>query len=95
MFRDFFNRKKFYNVLLQAVCDSERFFWNVCVGEPGGVHDVAQFTSFKLYTQLRRRDILFNDVLEIIKIEVRPYLSGDSAYPRRPYLRKNYKTSVQ
>jgi hypothetical protein len=27
---DFFNRKKFHSVLLQAVCDSERFFWNVC-----------------------------------------------------------------
>ncbi len=27
---DFFNRKKFHSILLQAVCDSERFFWNVC-----------------------------------------------------------------
>jgi hypothetical protein len=40
---DFFNRKKFHSVLLQAVCNSERFFWNVCAGQPGGVHDAAQF----------------------------------------------------
>jgi hypothetical protein len=40
---DFFNRKKFHSMLLQAVCDSERFFWNVCAGQPEGVHDAAQF----------------------------------------------------
>ena len=38
---DFFNRKKFHSVLSQDVCDSERFFWNVCVGQPGGIHDTT------------------------------------------------------
>lgn len=33
-------------------------------------------------------------VLEIGGIEVRPYLHGDSAYRRRPYLLKSSKTSV-
>ena len=32
MSSEFFNRKKFHIVLLQAVCNSERFFWNVCAG---------------------------------------------------------------
>ena len=27
---DFFNRKFFYSVLLQVVCDLERYFWNLC-----------------------------------------------------------------
>ena len=62
---DFFNRKKFHSVLLQAVCDSERFFWNVCAGQPGGVHDAAQFAWWGLYAQLRRHDILAEPVLEI------------------------------
>ena len=38
---DFFNRKKFHSVLLQAVYDSERFFWNVCARQFGGVRDAA------------------------------------------------------
>jgi len=36
---DFFNRKKFNNIVLQAMCDVEKIFWNVCVGQPRGVHD--------------------------------------------------------
>ena len=50
MLSDFLNRKKFHSVLLQAVSDSERFFWNVYVGQRGGVHDAAQFTWSKIYT---------------------------------------------
>ena len=91
---DFFNRKKFHSVLLQVVCDSERFFWNVCVGQSGGVHDAAQFAWSKIYTQLRRHEILPELVMEIGGIEVRPYLLGDSAYPSRPYLLKNFKLSI-
>ena len=91
---DFFNNKKFHSVLLQVVYDSERFFWNVCVRQPGGVHDAAQFAWSRIYTQLRRRDILSKLVLEIGGIEVRPYLRGDSAYHSRPYLLKFFKANV-
>ena len=91
---DFFNRKKFHNMFLQAVCDSERFFWNVCAGQPGGVHDTVQFAWSKIYTQLRRCEILPELVMEIGGIEVRPYLLGDSVYPSQPYLLKNFKPSI-
>jgi hypothetical protein len=36
---DFFNRKKFHSIVLQVVCDANKLFWIVCVGQPGGVHD--------------------------------------------------------
>ena len=80
--------KKIHSVLLQVVCNSERFFWNVCAEQLGGVHDVAQFAWSGLYTQLQRRDTLSESVWEIGGVEVRPYLLDDSAYLSRPYLLK-------
>jgi hypothetical protein len=29
---NFFNRKKFQSIVLQAICDAIKFFWDVCVG---------------------------------------------------------------
>ena len=76
------------------MCDSERFFWNVCTGQPGGVHDATQFAWSMMYTQLRRREILPEPVMEIGGIEVRLYLIGYFAYPSYPNLLKNFKPSI-
>ena len=38
---DFFNQKKFHSIVLQGVYDSNKMFWNICGGQPGGVHDVG------------------------------------------------------
>jgi hypothetical protein len=29
---DFFNRKKIHKIMMQAICDAEKRFWNVYVG---------------------------------------------------------------
>jgi hypothetical protein len=82
-------------VLLQVICDSEDFFWNVCAKQPGGVHDASQFTWSGLYAQLHRQNILYEPVMEIGGVEVWPYLLGDSAYlSSRSYLLKNFKANV-
>jgi len=57
---NFSNRKKFNSIILQGVCDSQKIFWNVCVGQPGRVHDGGQFKGSILYKNLRRRDIFKN-----------------------------------
>jgi hypothetical protein len=36
---DFSNRKKLHNIVLQAMCDANKIFWNVCVGKPRVDHD--------------------------------------------------------
>jgi hypothetical protein len=36
------NRKKFHNIVLQVVCDVDKIFWNICVGQPRRVHDGGQ-----------------------------------------------------
>jgi len=46
---DFYNRKCFHNIVLQAVCDCDMFFWNACIGHPGGVADGGQFKMSSLH----------------------------------------------
>jgi hypothetical protein len=41
--RDFYNWECSFNVVMQGVCDMDKIFWSVCVGEPSGVHDGEQF----------------------------------------------------
>jgi hypothetical protein len=36
---NFYNRKHFHSIVFQVVCDCDMFFWNACVGQPGGVVD--------------------------------------------------------
>jgi hypothetical protein len=66
----------------------------MCAGQPGGIHDAAQFASSKIYMQLRTREILPKPVLEIGGLEVRLYLFGDAAYSNRLYLLTSFKPSV-
>ena len=89
--QDFFNRKKFHSIVLQGVCDTNRMFWNVCAGQPGGVHDAGQFVVSSLATQLSTRRILATPVIRLGGLDIRPYLIGDTAYPSRPYMLRNFK----
>ena len=66
-------------------------FWNVCAGQPGGVHDVGQFVLSSLHTQLRTRHILAEPIIRLRNINIQPYLIGDTTYPTRPYILKNFK----
>lgn len=37
--RDYYNRKGWHSIVLQAVVDGKVLFWDVCIGYPGSVHD--------------------------------------------------------
>ena len=66
-------------------------FWNVCVGQPGSVHDAGQFAVSSFAAQLSTRQILSMPVIRLRRMDIRPYLIGDITYPSRPYLLKNFK----
>ncbi len=55
---DFFNTKKNHTIVMQAICDANKKFQNVCVDQPGGIHDNGQFKMSNDYRQLRNREIL-------------------------------------
>jgi hypothetical protein len=79
---DFFNRiKNSQYCVLQGVCDVDKRFWNVCVGQPRGIHDDGQFKVFSLYRQIRDRGILQKLVILVRSVRCTPYIIGDSFYP--------------
>lgn len=49
--QDYFNRKLFYSVQLQAICDSNGIFLDTFVGYPGSVHDTRVLKNSPVYTE--------------------------------------------
>ena len=66
-------------------------FWNVCAGQPGGVYDAGQFAVSSVATHLSTRQILARPIIYLGGMDIMPYLIGDTTYPSRPYLHKNFK----
>ena len=46
---DYYNRKGYYSILMQAVADFRGIFMDVCIGWPGKVHDARMFANSELY----------------------------------------------
>lgn len=49
---DYINRKKIISICLQAICDANRKFIDICVGYPGSVHDSRVFENSDIYQRL-------------------------------------------
>ncbi len=50
---NYYNQKRFHNIVLQTICDTHKLFWNICDGQPGRVHDGGQFKTSSLYHDLQ------------------------------------------
>jgi len=74
------------------LCDVDKIFWNVCVGQLERVHDGGQFKRCSLYLPLRFQEILLKPIIIIWCIKCIPFLIGDATYPICNYLQKNWKT---
>ncbi|XP_077553666.1 uncharacterized protein LOC144168586 [Haemaphysalis longicornis] len=77
----YFNRKKFYSIVIQDVCDGDLMFTDVFVGFPGSAHDA----------RVLRESFFFQDAAS--KCEG-GYLIGDAAYPLLPWLLPPYKQTT-
>ena len=90
---DFFNKKKFYSIVLQKVYNSKKIFWNVCTSQRGGVYDGGKFKVFNLYQNLRNWEILQDPLVVVGGMRCTSYLIANSTYPIRCYLIKKLESS--
>jgi nuclease HARBI1 len=78
----YINRKGFYSVLLQGICDHETKFIDCYIGEVGSVHDA---------TMLRRSDFYHKLVNNELGLSNNEHVLGDKAYPLEMNLLTPYK----
>ena len=89
---DYFNRKHFHSVILQAVVDHKYRFININVGHPGKHHDAYVFKESSLFEYPEQ---FFPDWKKnILGTNVPLFVIGDPAYPLLPWLMKGYINNI-
>ncbi|XP_030612228.1 protein ANTAGONIST OF LIKE HETEROCHROMATIN PROTEIN 1 [Archocentrus centrarchus] len=88
--RDYFNRKGWHSVILQAVVDGKGLFWDVCVGYPGSVHATQVLQQSQLWEKLSDGQLLNQNKMSISGRDIGHYLLGDPAYPLQAWLMKPF-----
>ncbi|XP_036327230.1 protein ALP1-like [Rhagoletis pomonella] len=79
----YFNRKKSYSLVLQAVVDADKKFTDITCGKPGSLHDFRVLRRSKLFHDAERYyEEMFSGSYFII---------GDSAYPLMKWLVSPFK----
>ncbi|GES88053.1 protein ANTAGONIST OF LIKE HETEROCHROMATIN PROTEIN 1-like [Rhizophagus clarus] len=79
---DYFNRKGFYSIVLQAVVDHKKKFLDICVGWPGSTHDSRILINSNLYNKFN------NQVTTHLNNK---YILGDEGYLNLSWLIVPYK----
>lgn len=87
---DYYNRKGWYSMLVQAVVDHDYLFRDFCVGWPGSVHDARVLANSTLFKEATSGELLQGEEVQIAGQALRMYLIGDSAYPLLPWLIKPF-----
>lgn len=87
---DYYNRKGFYSIVMQAVVDFRGRFMDIYLGWPGKVHDARVFSNSSLYAKGQAGTLLPDTKRRLGGVEVPLVILGDPAYPALPWLMKGY-----
>lgn len=92
---DYYNRKRFYSVVTQAVVDANGKCLNVSLGCPGSIHNARVYRYNKLFERIERGEILTQPSRRIGEYNTPPLLLGASAYPLSKKLLKPYPENAE
>ena len=87
---DYYNRKGWYSIVLQAVVDHGYLFTDIMVGWPGSMHDARVLANSQLYHKATNKEILNDFSQNVLGKDILPFLVGDSAYPLSTWLMKPF-----
>ena len=87
---DYYNRKGWYSVILQAVVDHRYVFRDINVGWPGSVHDARGLANSSLFKEAENGVILRWRERVIEGCTIPLFVIGDSAYPLLKWLLKPF-----
>ncbi|GFV42591.1 protein ALP1-like [Trichonephila clavipes] len=89
--KDYFCRKQFHSLILQAVVDGNSYFMNINLRWPGSVHDARVFRNSQLYYLAGVTSKLFSPAnVTVYNNSYKPFLVADSTYPLLPWVMKPY-----
>jgi hypothetical protein len=78
-------------LFLQAICDMDKLFWNVCCSIPSGTTNGGEFKVSSIYQQLPTRSIFKKPIVMVESLEIKPYLLINACYATRDYHLCNFK----
>ena len=87
---DYYNRKGFYSIVMQALVDYRGIFLDIYLGWPGKVHDARVFSNSSLYAKAQQGIFLPDWTRQLSGVDVPLCILGDPAYPALPWLMKAY-----
>ena len=91
---DYYNRKGYYSINMQAVVDHQYRFLDVYIGWPSSVHDARVFAHSSLYNKGVAGTLLPSKERIIHGVKEPLFIVGDAAYPLLSWLMKPYPQSL-
>ncbi|XP_053186639.1 uncharacterized protein LOC128369588 [Scomber japonicus] len=85
---EYYNRKGWYSIVLQAVVDGKGLIWILFAGLPGSLHDATVLRRSGLWNMPDRMCTGRHHVIE--SHDMGYYILGDAAYPQMSWLMKPF-----